>query len=158
VGVPHLPARRAADHRKDGQGATNVANLFAPATFIAVRASTLYWQLSDPRDGRASIAPHVPAHPTAANFRANRDAALEIALDYFGGAPSTTVDGSWSGVVTLEHQRVPFTLRDGQFACEALKDVKDVTIELRAGTKRLAGVLRTAGMEFLMTGERQSAP
>lgn len=129
-----------------------------PHSGLTVRASTLYWQLSDPRDLRTSIAPHVPAHPTAADFRANRDAAMEIALDYFGGTPSAKVEGSWSGVVALEHQRVPFTLRDGKFTCEALKNVKDITLELRAGTKRLAGILRTGGMEFLVTGERQSAP
>ena len=127
-----------------------------PHSGLTVRASTLYWQLSDPRDLRHWIAPHVAAPPTAADFRANRDAAMEIALDYFGGAPSAKVEGSWSGVVTLEHQRVPFTLRDGKFTCEELKDVKDMTLELRAGTKRLAGILRTGGMEFLVTGSRNA--
>ncbi len=129
-----------------------------PHSGLTVRVSTLYWQLSDPRDTRETIAPHVAAPPTARDVRANHDAAMAVALDYFGGAPSAKFEGNWSGVVALEHHRFPFTLRDGRFVCEALADNKDVTLELRAGTKRLAGILRTGGMEFLVTGERQSAP
>ena len=125
-----------------------------PESGLTVRISTLYWQLSDPRDTRTSMEPHIPAHPTASDFRAQHDEALAVALDYFGGAPSSTIAGDWSGTISLEHNRVGFTIHDGTITSQEL-DVKGMKFELRAGTKRLAGTLKTSGLEFLVTAERR---
>jgi hypothetical protein len=124
--------------------------LILPHSGLTVRISTLYWQSSDPRDKRTSIEPHVFAPPSL-----NGDAALAAALDFFGGAPSPTLTGDWNGVVAIEHQRVPLTIRDGKITAPNFKDAR---FELRAGTKRLAGTLRTSGgLEFVVAGVRESA-
>ena len=106
-----------------------------PDSGLTVRVSTLYWQKSDPRDKRATLEPHVRT----------RDP-LAVALDYFGGPPGPA-EGSWKGVVTTEHERLPFTLQDGKFSL-------DYPFAVRAGTKRLAGTMTANGMEFLVTAER----
>ena len=106
-----------------------------PDSGLTVRVSTLYWQKSDPRDKRTTLEPHVRT----------RDP-LAVALDYFGGTPAPP-EGSWSGVVTIEHERVPFTLKDGKFSLA-------YPFAVRAGTKRLAGTMTANGMEFLVTAER----
>jgi hypothetical protein len=107
-----------------------------PDSGLTVRVSTLYWQKSDPRDKRTAFEPHVRS----------RDP-LAVALDYFGGTPGTPA-GSWKGVVTVEHERLPFALKDGKFSLEH-------PFTVRAGTKRLAGTMTANGMEFLVTGERE---
>ena len=107
-----------------------------PDSGLTVRVSTLYWQKSDPRDQRTALEPHVRS----------RDP-LSVALDYFGGTPGPP-EGSWSGVVTIEHERLPFTMKDGKFSLA-------YPFTVRAGTKRLAGTMTANGMEFLVTGERE---
>jgi hypothetical protein len=107
-----------------------------PDSGLTVRVSTLYWQTSDPRDKRTTMEPHVRS----------RDP-LAIALDWFGGEPGPAT-GSWSGFVTIEHERLPFTLKDGKFSL-------DYPFTVRAGTKRLAGTMTANGIEYLVTGERQ---
>jgi hypothetical protein len=106
-----------------------------PDSGLTVRVSTLYWQKSDPRDKRTALEPHVRT----------RDP-LAVAIDYFGGTPGPA-EGSWKGVVTTEHERLPFTLQDGKFSL-------DYPFAVRAGTKRLAGIMTANGMEWLVTGER----
>ena len=51
-----------------------------PHSHITVRVSTLYWQLSDPRDVRPWIEPARPAALTLADYAAGRDPVLEAAL------------------------------------------------------------------------------
>jgi Peptidase family S41 len=124
--------------------------LILPESGLTVRISTLYWQSSDPRDKRTSIEPHLSAPPSTSG-----DAALAAALDYFGGEPAALAGGDWNGVISLDHQRLPLAIRDGKVTAPALKDV---VYELRAGTKRLAGTLRTSGgLEFVVAGVRESA-
>jgi len=135
-----------------------------PHSGLTVRVSTLYWQLSDPRDTRTTIAPHIAAPPTARDFRAGRDAAMAAARDYFGGAPSADIRGEWSGTISIEHHRFPFTLRDGRITAPDL-DLKDVpvsegkgmTFRFRAGTNRIAGLITSGGLEFLAAGEKSGS-
>ncbi|HET9040578.1 MAG TPA: hypothetical protein VFN40_10430 [Gemmatimonadales bacterium] len=47
---------------------------------VTVRVSTLYWQLSDPRDTREWTPPEVATDLTFEDYRRNRDPALEAAL------------------------------------------------------------------------------
>jgi tetratricopeptide (TPR) repeat protein len=51
-----------------------------PNSGITVRVSTLYWQLSDPRDLRPWTSPEVATELTFDDYRRNRDPALEAAL------------------------------------------------------------------------------
>jgi hypothetical protein len=51
-----------------------------PNSGVTVRVSTLYWQLSDPRDLRPWTPPEVAAELTFDDYRRNRDPALEAAL------------------------------------------------------------------------------
>ena len=53
-----------------------------PNSRITVRASSLYWQHWDPRDTRPWTAPEIAAEMTFADYRANRDPALEAALTW----------------------------------------------------------------------------
>lgn len=122
--------------------------ILLPSSGLTVRVSSLYWQTSDPRDKRKAIEPHIAAPPSLSG-----DAAVATALDYFGGTPSSTITGNWSGVISVEYQRVPFTIKDGQIN----SPFRNVTFDLRAGTKRLAGTMRANGLEFVVTGVRESA-
>lgn len=122
--------------------------ILLPSSGLTVRVSSLYWQTSDPRDKRKAIEPHVFAAPAVTG-----DAALAAALDYFGGAPSSTITGNWSGVISVEYQRIPFTIKDGQIN----SPFKNATFDLRAGTRRLVGTMRANGLEFVVTGVRESA-
>lgn len=53
-----------------------------PASGIEVEISALYWQNSDPRDMRPWITPDLPATPSASDYLAVHDAALEAALTF----------------------------------------------------------------------------
>jgi len=53
-----------------------------PNSGVTVRVSTLYWQLSDPRDTRPWTPPEVATDLSFADYRANRDPALEAALSW----------------------------------------------------------------------------
>ena len=50
-----------------------------PNSLLTVRVSSLYWQLSDPRDDRPYIPVDVPAEPTFEAYAAGKDPALEAA-------------------------------------------------------------------------------
>ena len=50
-----------------------------PNSHLTVRVSSLYWQLSDPRDDREFIEVNVPAPLTYADYAAGRDPALDAA-------------------------------------------------------------------------------
>jgi hypothetical protein len=114
--------------------------LILPESGITVRISSLYWQKSDPRDKRDTIAPHV-----------HTSTPMEVALDYFGGTPSSAITGTWKGQVSIEHERVDVTIVDGKVITPDLQQYKFV---LRAGTKRLAGMMYASGLEFLVTATR----
>lgn len=73
VGVP-------TGSRPNHYGDTRVLTL--PRTGIEVEISELFWQQSDPRDGRPWITPDLPATPTMRNRLDGRDGALEAALTY----------------------------------------------------------------------------
>lgn len=73
VGVP-------TESRPNHWGDTRELTL--PASDIRVEISELYWQQSDPRDGRPWITPDVPVTPAMRDRLDGRDAALEAALDY----------------------------------------------------------------------------
>jgi hypothetical protein len=60
-----------------------------PNSGLAARASTLWWQDLDPRDDRVWTEPRVAAGLTAADYRANRDPAMEAVLEY---AAAPTID------------------------------------------------------------------
>lgn len=53
-----------------------------PHSGLTVGYSSLYWQYSDPRDTRPWVPPHLAAELTSADYAANRDPALQAALDY----------------------------------------------------------------------------
>ena len=48
-----------------------------PSSGIVVRLSSVFWQLSDPRDPRTFIAPDLPVMPSWSDEREHRDRALE---------------------------------------------------------------------------------
>jgi hypothetical protein len=122
-----------------------------PDSGLTLRVSSLYWQSSDPRDERDALAPHVYVEPSH-----GVDAALATALDYFGG--TAPLAGKWSGVISIDFRRIPFTLDDGKLTSEPLKlanvsaDKSSMPFTLRAGTKRLAGTISIEGKKFLVTG------
>ena len=67
-----------------------------PNTGFVLRVSTLWWQLSDPRDTRNTIWPDVPVKVSFADFVAGRDRALEAALSWKpDGAPARSPRTNW---------------------------------------------------------------
>jgi tetratricopeptide (TPR) repeat protein len=56
--------------------------LTLPNSGVTVRLSTLYWQLSDPRDPRPWTSPETATDLTFDDYRRNRDPALEAALTW----------------------------------------------------------------------------
>jgi len=58
-----------------------------PNSGVTVRVSTLYWQLSDPRDTRPWTPPEVATDLSFADYQANRDPALEAALTWMPEPP-----------------------------------------------------------------------
>lgn len=79
-----------------------------PNTGLTIRASTLYWQLSDPRDTRDAVTPHVTVTPRSADYRAGRDVVLDTALALVG-APADPA-GHWAGTIGFAYERLPVTL------------------------------------------------
>jgi tetratricopeptide (TPR) repeat protein len=61
-------------------------NLLLPYSRLRGSISTRYWQDSNPGDDRAWITPAVPVVPTAADYFAGRDAALELVADLISSA------------------------------------------------------------------------
>ncbi|HEY7268314.1 MAG TPA: hypothetical protein VH951_00675 [Dehalococcoidia bacterium] len=80
-----------------------------PNSGIVVGYSWLYWQLSDARDERACIAPHIEAEPSAAADFAGRDPAMEAILEAiesgfdFAALPSNRLRWAESAKPFLHH-------------------------------------------------------
>jgi tetratricopeptide (TPR) repeat protein len=71
-----------------GNGYGDSYRLTLPNSGVTVRVSTLYWQLSDPRDTRPWTPPEVATELTFDDYRRNRDPAVEAALAW---APEPTL-------------------------------------------------------------------
>jgi hypothetical protein len=96
--------------RPNGYGDSRRVRL--PNTGLTVRASTLYWQTTDPRDTRDGITPHVQAEPTFADWKAGRDPVLDSTLAMIG--PASDFAGDWAGIVSVDQERVPIRLKIGR--------------------------------------------
>jgi hypothetical protein len=72
-----------------------------------VRVSSLYWQLTSPQDSRDAIVPHVPVEETFADWRLNRDPALEAAA---AGVGRRDPSGRWNGAMAIQFQRSEMSL------------------------------------------------
>ena len=66
-----------------------------PNSGLTVQVSTLYWQVSNPKDKRDAIAPLIPAAPTIASVGAHRDVALEVVKSLLDKPTST--NGTFAG-------------------------------------------------------------
>jgi hypothetical protein len=85
--------------------------LTLPNSGLTVRVSTLYWQYSDPRDGRDAIAAHVPAPLAAADYAANRDPALDAVRAMVAGPPNAPrLAGRHEGFIHAGHGAYGFAL------------------------------------------------
>ncbi len=60
-------------------------NVVLPNSKLAIRASTLWWQDMDPRDTRKWTAPQIAAELTMADYKANRDPAMDAILKFVPG-------------------------------------------------------------------------
>jgi hypothetical protein len=76
-------------------------------TGVTVRVSSLYWQLTSPQDKSDGIVPHVPVAMRFADWRANRDPVLDVALAR--GGPGD-VAGAWTGTIGWTFHRLPAEL------------------------------------------------
>jgi hypothetical protein len=79
-----------------------------PQTGITVRVSSLYWQLTGPNDKRSGITPHIPVDIRFADWRANRDPVLDVALAPADAAADFA--GTWSGDVGWQAERLGLQL------------------------------------------------
>jgi len=92
--------------RPNGYGDSRRVRL--PGSGLTVRASTLYWQMSDPRDTRDGIEPHVAVEPRFAQWQARRDPVLDTTLVLARDGPDPS--GTWNGVVSQGYQRIPMSV------------------------------------------------
>jgi hypothetical protein len=83
-----------------------------PHSGITIRVSTLYWQYSDPRDGRDAIHPHIPANFTVDDYRSSHDPQLAAILA--SGSPDDPL-GNWQGSIAYRG-KYALTLAIGQEA------------------------------------------
>jgi hypothetical protein len=79
-----------------------------PRTGLTVRVSTLYWQMTDPRDRRDGIPPLIEVPTRFADWRANRDPVLDslVVLARGGGE----VAGTWRGTMAIGSGRLQIGL------------------------------------------------
>ena len=76
-----------------------------PNSGLTVQVSTLYWQVSNPKDKRDAIAPLIPAAPTIASVGAHRDVALEVVKSLDSTSPTST-DGTFAGQCDISGQMI----------------------------------------------------
>jgi len=152
-----------------------------PKTGLTVRVASLFEQLTSPQDPRPGITPHVPVEATSADWRANRDPALAVALARgdLGG-----LAGDWSGEIGWQQSRLPARLSlarrgqgwEGRFSFPAA-DLDSVSVgrlqamderlqsrwsaagepwglEVRLAGDRLVGIVRSAGVDHPFVMER----
>ncbi|MFQ5691174.1 MAG: S41 family peptidase [Gemmatimonadota bacterium] len=93
--------------RPNGYGDSRRVRL--PWTGLTVRVSTLFWQLTNPRDRRDAITPHVTVSARFADYRENRDPTLDTVLALVRGLREPR--GTWRGTLGVDHQRFAIEFR-----------------------------------------------
>ncbi len=71
-----------------------------PNSGLTAQISTLYWQVSNPKDTRDATAPLIPAAPTVASVRSRRDVAIEVVKSLLK-EPISTI-GTFAGKCDIE--------------------------------------------------------
>ena len=79
-----------------------------PNSGLTVRVSSLFWQLTGPQDRRDGIVPHIAVEPRFADWRANRDPVLDVAIARAG--TNADVAGRWKGEIGWRSERLPLRL------------------------------------------------
>ncbi len=117
--------------RPNGYGDSRKVTL--PNSGLTIRVSTLQWQYSDPRDDRDAIAPQVPAMLTSADYRANRDPALDAVRAMVSGPPKApslakplegTIyfgSGAYRFALTVDEAGKSVTMSSPEFGLEPTK-------------------------------------
>jgi C-terminal processing protease CtpA/Prc len=121
-----------------------------PGSGLTVRTSTLYHQLSDPRDHRDSILPHIPVPLTSEALR--RDVAFDKVVEIVRAMRKpAALTGRWEGTATFDFQRVPITIENGEMTA---KDIGKLKFEARAGDGWMFGTIRSNGLRFPFLSRR----
>lgn len=131
-----------------------------PNSGITVRVSSLYWQLTDPRDERDGVTPHLAMTESYADWQARRDPVLEVALAGFSTAAPPA--GNWRGIVGYRNFREVFELSvaaDSAWVSIPGFGIERVPLGSVARTSgRLAGAFevgpREAQLEVIEVGDR----
>jgi hypothetical protein len=135
-----------------------------PSSGLTVRVATLYHQESDPRDSRDAIPPHLTVSPSSADFLAHRDLVLQTAMHVAEAMRKKgTLDGNWTGIITIDWKRIPITITDHQVTLPDLA-VKSAPIpqskftvdsaegplqfDLKVGDGVIAGTMTAQGRTF----------
>jgi hypothetical protein len=133
-----------------------------PNSGLTVRVSSLYWQVSDPKDKRDATAPLIPAAPSVAAVRAHRDLALNAVNSLL--AKPVPATGLFAGQCEIQSQmlKISFELTEEQallnlpalkIATQPLRGLErggeTVTGEVTLGDQPLRVHGRIAGSRFL---------
>jgi peptidase S41-like protein len=148
--------------------------LVLPSSGLTVRVATLYWQRSDPRDSRNSITPHLTVVPSSADFAAHRDLVMQSATHLADAMRKKgSLDGEWSGMITIDWKRIPVTMKDRRltapdlgvqgFAVDQPRFTIDSTegalaFDLRVGDGVITGTLTANGIVFPVLLTRRASP
>lgn len=145
-----------------------------PSSGLTVRVSTLYHQESDPRDSRDSIPPHLTVSASSVDFIAHRDLALQTATHIAEAMKKKgTIDGRWTGLVTIDWKRIPITIDDHKVTVQdlgvtgaAIPQAKftvksnegDLEFDLHAGDGVVSGTMSGQGRTFPVLLTRRASP
>jgi len=158
--------------RPNGYGDSRKITL--PSSGLTVRVSSLYHQDSDPRDFRDSIPPHLTVSASSADFMAHRDLALQTATHVAEAMRKKgTLDGKWTGLVTIDWKRIPITIDDKHVTVTDLgvnaaaipqpkftieSNEGPLEFDLHAGDGVITGTMTGQGRTFPILLTRRASP
>jgi hypothetical protein len=130
-----------------------------PNSGLTVQVSTLYWQVSNPKDKRDVTAPLIPAAPTIASVRADRDVALDAVQSLLEKPTSTT--GRFAGQCDIPRHmvKVGFEITKEQVLLDvpALKIANQPLQNLERHDETLSGKVMLGDQPLFLRG-RMTGP
>ena len=130
-----------------------------PNSGLTVQVSTLYWQVSNPKDKRDATAPLIPAAPTIASVGAHRDVALEVVKSLLD--KPTSANGTFAGQCDISGQmiKVSFDITKDRLLLDvpALKIANQPLQNLERHDETLSGKVMLGDQALFLRG-RMTGP
>jgi hypothetical protein len=138
------PTGGAPNHHGDAQ------RVQLPSSGLTLRVSSLYWQMTGPRDTRDAIAPQIDAQPSAEDIRSGADPALGFVRTSTRDVQAG-LEGRWAGRISLGEHLLGIRFGMGQSPTMDIPDAGFPTaqlVNLRTGGAALEASGEVAGYPF----------